>query len=125
MQPVLPKAMAAPKGHYSHGIVHQGLVYTAGQLPLDHQGKAVLGSIEEQTALCLQNLAIVLAEAGSSLHRLLRVTVYISDVALWPQVDATYAKVLGTHQPARTVVPCSTLHYGCLIEMDAIGAVGG
>ena len=71
----------------------------------------------------IDNVAAILAEAGSGLDLILRSTVYIADVAHWPAFNAIYAEALGGHKPARTVVPVSGLHYGYLVEMDAIAAL--
>ena len=118
-----PNAPAAG-GHYSQGIVHGGLVYVAGQLPFvpgrtDH----VVGTIEEQTEQTLKNVSAVLEAGGSSLGRAIQMTIYVSDMELWGRVNATYARVLGDHRPARAVVPVKELHYGYQIEVQAIGAV--
>jgi 2-iminobutanoate/2-iminopropanoate deaminase len=113
-----------PAGHYSQAMVHHGLVYVAGQLPIDPRtGEKKLGSIEEQTEQVLRNICDLLKEAGSDLHHLLKVTVYIADISLWAQVNEVYARMLGEHRPARAIVPTKELHYGFLIEMDAIAAV--
>ncbi|MFI5244095.1 MAG: RidA family protein [Gemmatimonadales bacterium] len=125
------KAIATPNaptagGHYSQGIIHDGLVYVAGQLPIvpgktDH----AVGSIEEQTEQVLRNIAAVLEAGGSSLSRTLQMTIYVSDISLWGRVNETYARILGDHKPARAVVPVNALHFGYQIEVQAIGAVKG
>ena len=117
---------AAPAGgHYSQGIVHNGLVYVSGQLPFrpgdaDH----VLGSVVQQTEQALKNVAAILEAGGSGLSRTLQMTIYISNVDDWTAVNEVYSRMLGDHRPARAVVPVSTLHYGAAIEIQAIGAVG-
>jgi enamine deaminase RidA (YjgF/YER057c/UK114 family) len=68
-------------------------------------------------------VAAILAVAGSGLDQVLKATVYISDISHWPAFNAIYAEKLGDHKPARTVVPVAQLHYGYLVEMDAIAAV--
>jgi 2-iminobutanoate/2-iminopropanoate deaminase len=124
MKPVTTPGAPKPGGHYSQAIVHDGLVYVAGQLPIDPATSAKeLGSIEDQTRLVLGNAAAVLAAAGSSLAQVLKVTVYISDIELWGRVNAVYAEVFGEHRPARSVVPVKELHYGFKIEVDMIAAV--
>jgi 2-iminobutanoate/2-iminopropanoate deaminase len=113
-----------PAGHYSQATVHDGVVYVAGQLAIDPAtGDKRLGSIEEQTERALRNLEAILTAAGSGLDRLLKVTVYISDIALWAAVNAVYARILGAHRPARAIVPTKDLHHGFLVEIDAIAAV--
>ena len=63
--------------------------------------------------------------AGSGRGHVLKVTVYVSDIALWGRVNAVYARFFGEHRPARTVVPTRELHYGFQVEIDAIAAVAG
>lgn len=126
MTPILTDDAPTPAGHYSQAIVHGGLVYVAGQLPIDPAAPdARAGSIEEQTARALANVAAILEAAGSSLGHLLSVTVYVTDIEDWPAVNAVYARVLGEHRPARAVVPVKTLHHGYRIEIQAIAAVPG
>lgn len=123
IQYIQPDTMPVPKGHYTPGIIHHGIVYVAGQLPFDHQGQLQLGSIEEQTTLCMQNMEQILLAAGSNLHHVLKVNIYVSDLELWPRINAAYAQIMGDHKPARAIIPCNTLHYGSLIEIDCIAAV--
>jgi 2-iminobutanoate/2-iminopropanoate deaminase len=112
------------KAHYSAAVVHENIVYVSGQLPIDmDSGRMPEGTIEDQTRLVLSNLSRVLEASGTSMEKVLRTTAYISDVAIWPQVNAVYAEVFGTHKPARTVVPVDVLHYGALIEVDAIAYI--
>ena len=113
-----------PAGHYSQAVVHGGMVYVAGQLPLDPAtGALVPGDISVQTERTLRNVEAVLEASGSDLDRLVAVTIYVTDVSLWPKVNEAYAKVLGDHRPARAVVPVLPLRHGALIEIQAIAAV--
>lgn len=112
-----------PKGHYAPAIVHGGLVYVSGQLPLNEKGEAQLGSIEEQTELCLKNLEMVLRAGGSDLNHTLKVSVFIADIGNWAKFNETYARIMGDHRPARVVVPCGVLNRGCEIEIDCIAAL--
>lgn len=113
-----------PAGHYSPAIVHAGLAYVSGQLPtVPGQAEHRVGTIEEQTEQCLRNVERVLIAAGSSLDRVVQMTVYIADGDMWGRVNATYARVMGAHKPARAVVPVNELHFGYQIEIQAIGAV--
>jgi len=112
-----------PGGHYSQAIVHNGLVFVSGQLSLDPKtGEKKLGSIEEQTEQALSNVAEILKAANSDLSRVLKMTVYVADIELWASVNTVYAKVMGEHRPARAVIPTGRLHYGFLIEIEAIAA---
>jgi reactive intermediate/imine deaminase len=125
MEIVATSEAPAPGGHYSQGIVHDGLVYVAGQLPIvpgssEHRP----GSIEEQTERTLRNVQAILRAAGSDLGRLLQLTIYVSDMEDWSVVNATVARMLGEHRPARAIVPVGELHHGYGIEIQAIAAVG-
>jgi len=113
-----------PAGHYSQATVHNGIVYVAGQLAIEPRtGERKLGSIEEQTEQALSNVSEILKAAGSDLSRVLKMTIYIADINLWGAVNAVYARVMGEHKPARAVVPTKELHYGFLIEIEAVAAV--
>jgi 2-iminobutanoate/2-iminopropanoate deaminase len=113
-----------PAGHYTQAVVHNGLVYVSGQLPIDPQtGERCRGSIEEQTEQALNNVAAILKAAGSHPSRVLKTTVYVSDISLWGRINAVYAAFFGDHRPARAVVPTRELHYGLLIEIEAVAAL--
>lgn len=113
-----------PAGHYSQAIVHGGMVYVSGQLPIDPRtGEKRVGSIEEQTEQALQNLAAILRAAGSDLDQVVKTTVYISDIQLWGRVNAVYSRFFGKHRPARAVVPTRELHFGFQIEIEAVAVV--
>jgi 2-iminobutanoate/2-iminopropanoate deaminase len=113
-----------PGGHYSQGIIQNGLVFVAGQLPIvpgstEHRP----GPIEEQTERTMRNVQAILRAAGSDLDQLVQLTIYVSDMNDWGAVNATVARMLGDHRPARAIVPAGLLHYGYGIEIQAIGAV--
>lgn len=113
-----------PAGHYSPGIVHAGLIFVSGQLPLDLVSRQPCNaSTEEQTELALRNVEAVLHAAGSDLNDVLQMTIYVSDMELWDKVNETYARVLGEHRPARAIVPVKELHFGTQIEIQAIASV--
>jgi len=126
VKPVSTLGAPTARGHYSQAIVHDGIVYVAGQLPIvpgapDRQ----LAGFEEQARQVIDNVAAILAEAGSGIDQILKATVYIADISHWPAFNTIYAEKLGGNKPARTVVPVAGLHYGYLVEMDAIAAVRG
>ena len=123
MQSIETRDAPTAAGHYSQGIVHNGVVYVAGQLPIKPgSSERHVGSIEEQTEQTLRNVEAILKAAGSGLDRVLQMTIYISDIELWSGVNATYSRVMGAHRPARAVVPVKDLHYGYQIEIQAIAA---
>jgi 2-iminobutanoate/2-iminopropanoate deaminase len=124
MESVFTPKAPRPAGHYSQAIIHNGLVFVSGQLPIDPAtGEATAGSIEQQTERALQNVAEILKAAGSSLDGVLKTTVYISDIQLWDRVNAVYARVFGEHRPARAVVPTRELHHAFQIEIEAVAAI--
>ena len=113
-----------PKGHYSPAVVHNGLIFVSGQLPRNAETGAVeTGSIEAQTELALRNVEQILLATGSDLNNVLQVTIYVSEMELWDQVNEIYARVFGAHKPARAIVPVKDLHFGTKIEIQAIAAV--
>ncbi len=124
METVATGNAPAPAGHYSQGMIHGGLVFVSGQLPIDPaSGRPRIGSIEEQTQLAVANVSAVLEAAGSSLGRVIKTTVYVSDIGLWGRVNAVYAECFGDHRPARAVVPTRDLHFGCQVEIEAVAAI--
>jgi|SRR5215204_2336466 len=113
-----------PAGHYSQGIVHNGLIFVSGQLSIDPKtGERKLGPIEEQTEQALSNVHGILVAAGSDWSSVLKITLYVSDIGLWEAVNKVYINVLGEHKPARAVIPTGPLHHGFLIEIEAIAAL--
>lgn len=115
----------AAGGHYSQAVKHNGLVYVSGQLPVQlgaaHNPEA---AFEDQARLALANLLAILDAAGSTPRHLLKVTVYLVGIENWPRFNAVYAEVLGDIKPARSIVPVPALHYGYLVEIDAVAAQG-
>ena len=113
-----------PAGHYSQGIVHNGLVFVSGQLSIDPEtGERKLGSIEEQTEQALRNVHGIIKAAGSDWDKVLKMTLYVADINLWEAVNKVYIRVLGENRPARAVIPSGPLHYGFLIEIEAVAAI--
>ncbi|MCP5515306.1 MAG: RidA family protein [Spirochaetales bacterium] len=114
----------SPAGHYSQAVIHGGLVYISGQLPVvPVTGEKITGEIEDQARQAFLNLKAILDSSGSGIDRVIKTTVYISDISLWSRVNVVYADFFGSHKPARSVVPAGKLHYGFLIEIDAVAAV--
>ncbi|MBA95301.1 MAG: enamine deaminase RidA [Rickettsiales bacterium] len=114
---------AKPLGHYSQAIVHNGLVYVSGQLPIDPNDESrFLETVEDQTLQTLKNVQAVLAAANSDKSLVLKATVYISDISIWAQVNQVYTSFFGDHLPARSAVPTKNLPKGYLVEIDVIAA---
>ncbi|HEX8251582.1 MAG TPA: RidA family protein [Thermoanaerobaculia bacterium] len=113
----------APKaiGPYSQAVKANGLVFTSGQIALDPAtGNLVEGSFEEQVHRVFRNLEAVLKEAGSSFDRVLKATVYLSDMANFQTLNGIYAEYFGDHKPARTTIQASGLPKGGAVEIDLI-----
>jgi 2-iminobutanoate/2-iminopropanoate deaminase len=112
-----------PGGHYSQAIVHNGLVFVAGQLAfVPGQKEHRPGTAAEQTEQAMRNVEAILKAAGSGLHKLVQVTIYVSDISMWGDVNAAYARIMGSHRPARAIVPVNELHHGYAIEIQAVAA---
>lgn len=123
MKTIQPPDQPQPKGHYSPGIEHNGLIFVSGQLPMTLDTREPFtGPIEEQTELALRNVEAVLKTAGSDLQHVLQFTIYVSDMELWGAVNDAYARVMGDHRPSRAIVPVKDLHFGTKIEIQAIAA---
>lgn len=113
-----------PKGHYSHAARVGDLLFLSGQLPLDDTGTPRTDlALEGQAELVFTNLDRVLAAAGATREALAQVRVYVTDVELWPRVDAVYRAWLGDHRPTRCVVPVPALHWDSLLEVEAVAHV--
>ena len=123
-KPILTDAAPAPAGHYSQAMRSGSDLYISGQLPI-RADKAALPdmSFETQVRQALANVLAILEAAGGQPSDLLRVTAYIVGVENWPEFNRIYADILGDARPARTVVPVPELHYGFLVEVDAIARV--
>ena len=124
MKHVLTASAPAPVGPYSQAVVHAGVAYLAGQVALDPAtGRPSGDTIEAQTERVLANLEAVLTAAGSSWDRVLRVGVYLTDMADFARFNEVYARVLGAARPARSTVQVAGLPAGLLLEIDAVAAV--
>jgi len=125
MKLIQPPEMPVPKGHYSPGVLANGLVFVSGQLPFDPAtGALVSGGIEAQTERALRNVELILRAAGSGLDRVVEMTIYIPDGDFWAAVNTVYSRIMGSHRPARAIVPVSPLHFDALIEIQAIALAG-
>lgn len=119
--PVAVAGLAPPGGHYSHAVCHGDLVFVSGQLGARADGTHTAElPFEDQVRQALANLRAALVAAGADLDSVVKLTAYIVDVAHWPRFNAVYASVMGAARPARTVVPVPELHYGYLVEVDAV-----
>jgi 2-iminobutanoate/2-iminopropanoate deaminase len=118
-----PDAPAAI-GPYSHAVSAAGLLFCSGQIPLDPvTGELVGASVAEQAERCLLNLQAVCAAAGTSLASAVRITVYMTDLARFGEVNEVCASFFATDPPARATVEVSGLPRAALVEIDAVVAL--
>ena len=111
-------------GPYSQAIIHNGLIYTSGQGAIDPQTNQVkLGTIEEEAELALENIRIILEEAGSSLNKVLRVTVYLLDMKEYGRFNEFYKRYFQADLPARSCIQAAKLPFGIRVEIDAIAYI--
>lgn len=123
-QSVLTDAAPAPAGHYSQAIRSGNSLYISGQLPIRTYGAPLPDmSFETQARQAIANMLAILEAAGGKPADLCRVSAYIVGVENWPEFNRIYGDMLGNAKPARTVVPVPELHYGYLVEVDAIASI--
>jgi len=110
-----------PVGPYSQAIRAGGFIFASGQIPLNPAtGEIVRGSIEDQTRQVLENLGQVLAAAGSSLEKVVRTTVFLSDLRNFEAMNGVYGRYFGETPPARSTVQAAALPKGVDVEIDVI-----
>jgi 2-iminobutanoate/2-iminopropanoate deaminase len=117
---------AAPKaiGPYSQAIVAGGFVHCSGQIPLDPAtGQIVPGDVAAQTERVMKNLAAVLAASGSEFSRVVKCTVFLSDMAHFPAMNEVYGRHFSGVAPARSTVAVAALPRGALVEIDCVALV--
>ena len=111
----------APKaiGPYSQAIRIDGLLYTSGQIPLRADGSKVEGDIAEQTEQVFDNLEAILSSEGITLAQVVKVTVFMTDLAEFASMNQVFAQRFGAHKPARSTVQVAALPTGARVEIEA------
>ena len=120
------EATDAPRanGHYSQAIISQGLVFCAGQTPVDPStGDIVKGGFEDQVHQSLTNLAIVLKAAGSDLRLTLKTTVFLKDMNNLAKMDAIYRQYFPAPAPARSTIEVARLPKNSLVEIELVATL--
>ncbi len=113
-----------PAASYSQAVIFDRSVFVSGQVALDPStGQLVKGTIEEEAERALENLRIILEEAGSSLARALKVTVFLADIADYRAFNEVYTRYFPSEPLARTAVQAGALPMGVRVEIDAIAAL--
>ena len=112
MKFVQPPFKGENKGHYTPGIISKGMLYVSGQLSIDPDTREVCrGDIRAHARLALGNVDRVLKEAGR---------VFTTKGEYWGPINEVYAEFFGAHKPGRLVATVPELHFGCLVEIEAV-----
>ncbi len=120
MDYIATKKAPSAIGPYSQAIGFENMIFTSGQIALKPDGSLVDGGVQEQTRQVLNNLSEVLKEAGSSLSKVLKTTVFLANMDDFAQINKIYAEFFGSHKPARSTVAVKTLPLNVSIEIEAI-----
>lgn len=112
-------------GPYSQGVMHNGFLFTAGQIAIDPAtGQVIQGDVVAQTERVLANLRAILDAAGATWNDVVKTTVFLHDMSDFPAVNDVYARTFGDARPARSTVQVSALPRNVLVEIEAIAAIG-
>lgn len=123
IEPIVVPDNVPPAGHYSAGVRHGGHIYVSGQLGALPDGTHTADRpFDEQVRAAMNNVLRVLAAAGLGPEDVVKTTAYVVGVENWPRFNAIYGEMMGDARPARVVVPVPELHYGYLIEIEALAA---
>ncbi len=123
-EPVVTDRAPKPVGPYSQAIRSQGLVFVSGQLGIDPEtGALASGDIAQETEQALRNLAAVLAAAGTGMDRVVKVTVFLTDMNQFGRMNEVYARYFPQAAPARSAFQVAALPKGAAVEIEAIAEV--
>lgn len=115
----------AAVGAYSQAIAANGFVFCSGQIALDPEtGELVRGSVADETRRCMENLAAVLAAAGTDLGRAVKVTAYLADIADFVEFNSVYEGFVGSDPPARAAFAVKDLPKGARVEIECVAIAG-
>ena len=120
------KTKNAPKaiGPYSQGINHNNFVYTSGQIPINPEtGKLVQGNFKLEVEQVLNNVDAVLKEGGSSINHAIKLTVFVTDLSKFSELNQVFETFFDENPPARSAVEVSALPMGVRVEIEAVGYV--
>ena len=121
MKQVFFDAKGENKGHYAPGVISHGMLYISGQLSVDPDTRKVpQAEIDAHMELALSNVERVLKAAGLTREDVVQCRIYTTDIENWDRINAVYRDFFGAHRPARVVVPVPALHFGCLVEIEAV-----
>jgi len=123
---IVIETLDAPQaiGTYSQGIKSGNLVFTSGQIPLNPEtGELINGEFKSEISQVLTNLNAVLKSGGSSLKQAVKLTVFLTDLSYFPQVNEVFKEFFSENPPARSTVEVSALPMNAKIEIEAVGSV--
>lgn len=124
MKIVQPVQAPKPLGPYNHAVISGNLVFCAGQIPLDPvSGEVVPGGIEEQTVRVFENIKLVLADAGSALSRIVKVTVFLKDLNDFAGMNKVYSHYIPANFPARSTLQVARIPKDVLVEIEVVAEV--
>lgn len=126
MDNIVIETLDAPEaiGTYSQGIKSGNLVFTSGQIPLNPEtGELINGDFKSEISQVLTNLNAVLKSGGSSLKKAIKLTVFLTDLSYFPQVNEVFKEFFPENPPARSAVQVSALPMNAKIEIEAVGSV--
>ncbi|KAL2824749.1 Endoribonuclease L-PSP/chorismate mutase-like protein [Aspergillus cavernicola] len=106
-----------PVGPYSQAVKANGQIFLSGQIPADKNGNLVEGDIKTKTQACCDNIKAILEAAGSSVSKIIRVNVFLDDMANFAEMNAQYEKFF-THKPARSCIAAKQLPKGVPVEIE-------
>jgi len=108
-------------GPYSQAVVVNGMIFCSGQIPIDTSGKIVSDDVAGQTRQVINNLASVLTSAGSGLDKVVKTTIYLTDINEFENVNEVYGSFFnGNNKPARATVEVSRLPKDVKVEIDCV-----
>ena len=123
-EPVIAPAAPRAVGPYVHAVSAAGLLFCSGQIPLDPRtGELAGASPGEQAGRCLENLAAVCDAAGTNLGNAVRMTVYVTDISSFSEVNEVYGSFFESDPPARVTIGVAALPLGAKVEIDAVVAL--
>jgi 2-iminobutanoate/2-iminopropanoate deaminase len=124
MQRVQTDQAPAAIGPYSQGIIANGFVFTAGQVPFDPASmQLVEGDIGTQTEQVMKNLGAILREAGADLSTVVKTTVFLRDMNDFVGMNEVYERHFGEHKPARSTVQVARLPRDVAVEIEAVAVL--
>ncbi|OEF96611.1 RidA family protein [Desulfuribacillus alkaliarsenatis] len=123
MEIINTKQAAPAIGPYSQAVKVNGMVFTSGQIPFTSEGQLISDDVQEQTKQCLNNVKAILEQAGTSMEKVVKCTIFIKDMNDFPKINEIYGSFFNEPFPARSCVEVARLPKDVLVEIEAIALV--